>query len=587
MNGALQKNNLFLRNIHELLGEVFFIPAYQRGYRWSAMQVKELLDDIWEFSQKKDKDNSSFYCLQPVVVVRSDSSWQVVDGQQRLTTLFIILRYLEQEHLRRSFEDAFKKNLYTIEYETRKNSKEFLQNIDGTYNDDNIDFFHMSQAYKAVADWFGGKNYNDNNAFLATLLADQIDTRSVKVIWYDLTEECTDNDNAIDVFTRINIGKIPLTNAELVKALFLQNTRFQKNEVKLKQIHIASEWDAIEKRLQEPGFWHFIYRTNQEKDYSTRIEYIFDLMKEKKVNDETFFTFHKFSNDFKKGNEDIHDLWQKVKKYFLTFEEWYRDREIYHLIGFLVDCGRNIATIKSKAEKVDSKKEFKIYLYQEISKEVECDLSQLNYGDSRVKKVLLLFNILTLLSTKESDARFPFDRYKHEKWDIEHIRSQTDNIPSNLTRVEWLKDVHKYFNKSPSSDKKSQAFFEKITKLLHPEAKIGEEAFILLYQEIREYFSETEEVDWVNGLGNLTLLDAATNRSYGNSMFPIKRARIIENDKRGVFVPICTKNAFLKFYSESPDELTYWKRADAHAYLANINNTLFKFTSASGKSNGK
>ena len=585
MSATQTKNNLFLKNIHELLGETFYIPAYQRGYRWAAMQVTELLDDIWEFSQKKDKENSSFYCLQPVVVVSSEDSWQVVDGQQRLTTLFMILRYLEQKHLRRSFDEAFKKNLYTIEYETREDSKDFLKKIDGTYNDKNIDFFYMSEAYRAVENWFEGKDYNDNDAFLKTLLGKQDSIKSVKVIWYDLTEECTGNDKAIDVFTRINIGKIPLTNAELVKALFLQNNRFQENEVKLKQIHIASEWDAIEKRLQEPNFWHFIYRTNDEKDYSTRIEYIFDLMKAKKVNDEAFFTFHQFNADFKAGN-NIHDLWEEVKKYFLTFEEWYRDRELYHLIGFMIDCDKDISTIKSNADDADSKKKFKTYLYQEIGKEVQCDLDQLSYGESQVKKVLLLFNIVTLLSSKESDARFPFDRYKQEKWDIEHIRSQTENIPTSSNRVSWLIDVIEYLNKN-SSDNDSQVLLDKLSKLIQMEPKISEESFNLLYQEVRVYFKETEAISWVDGLGNLALLDAATNRSYGNSLFPLKRARIIENDKNGIFVPICTKNAFLKFYSKSPKTLTNWTQEDADDYQANISETLRKFISNRGESNGK
>lgn len=585
MSATQTKNNLFLKNIHELLGETFYIPAYQRGYRWSSMQVTELLDDIWEFSQKKDNGNSSFYCLQPVVVVSSENCWQVVDGQQRLTTLFIILRYLEQEHLRRSFEEAFKKNLYTIEYETRDGSKDFLKKIDGTYNDKNIDFFHLSEAYRAVENWFDGKDYNDNDAFLKTLLGKQENIKSVKVIWYDLTEECTGNDKAIDVFTRINIGKIPLTNAELVKALFLQNNRFQENEVKLKQIHIASEWDAIEKRLQEPSFWHFIYRTNYEKDYSTRIEYIFDLIKAKKIDNEAFFTFHKFNADFKTG-KNLHDLWEEVKKYFLTFEEWYRDRELYHLIGFLIDCDKNISTIKKNADDAYSKKDFKTYLHQEISKEVLCDLNQLNYGESQVKKVLLLFNIVTLQASKESDARFPFDRYKQEKWDIEHIRSQTENIPTGSNRISWLTDVFEYLNKN-SSENDSQDLIDKLSNLLQIEHKISEESFNLLYQEVRSYFEENEEISWVDGLGNLALLDAATNRSYGNSLFPLKRARIIENDKNGIFVPICTKNAFLKFYSKSPEALTYWTQYDADAYLSNISETLTKFISSIGESSGK
>lgn len=589
MSGEEASSNLYLKNIYELLGEAFYIPAYQRGYRWTALQVKELLDDIWEFT-KTEKDKSAFYCLQPIVVVRGKDDWQVVDGQQRLTTLYIILHYLEQDHLRRSFKEAYHKSLYTIGYETRSGSQDFLKNIHNEISEENIDFFHMSKAYQAVKEWFVERNYNDKNALLATLLAEpnvdkSIDAnKAVKVIWYDLSEECKESDYAIDVFSRINIGKIPLTNAELVKALFLQNNRFQKSEVKLQQIQIASEWDTIEKRLQDPEFWHFIYRTNTEKDYSTRIEYIFDLMQNKKSNNETFYTFHKFSAEFKAGNSNIHDLWKSVKKYYLVFDEWFRDRELYHLIGFLVECGSDISSIKFNAENLNSKIEFKHYLTAEIIKVVKCELSELSYGDVRVKRVLLLFNILTLISSKEANARFPFDRYKQEKWDIEHIRSQTDSFNSSASRLEWLIEVDIYLKGNPI-DTEVKGFLDKIEKLLE-QPKMNEDTFNQLYQEIRNYFEESSEVDWVDGLGNLALLDASTNRSYKNSLFPIKRARIIENDKKGIFVPICTKNAFLKFYSNSPDKLTHWLQADAEDYQVEIAKVLNGFISISGEVNG-
>ncbi|MCV5360004.1 hypothetical protein OFM87_30055, partial [Escherichia coli] len=84
---------------------------------------------------------------------------------------------------------------------------------------------------------------------------------------------------------------------ELIKALFLQRSHFHNDQAILKQLQIATEWDIIEKRLQEPAFWYFI--SNSNKHYPTRIEYIFDLMKGKKAGDEAFFTFHKFHEDFK------------------------------------------------------------------------------------------------------------------------------------------------------------------------------------------------------------------------------------------------------------------------------------------------
>jgi len=573
-------DKLYLKNIYDLLGENFFIPAYQRGYRWASIQVKELLDDIWEFS---NSGKSSFYCLQPVVVVKEDTYWEVVDGQQRLTTLYLILHYLEQEHLRRPLADAYKKNLYTIQYETRPESETFLKAVHEAADLDNIDYYHMRKAYEAIVEWFSEKDYNDNNVLLSTLLEKTSESKSVKVIWYDLSSECEGNDYAIDVFSRINIGKIPLTNAELVKALFLQSSHFQKGEASLRQLHIASEWDAIEQRLQESEFWHFIYRTDIGKKYPTRIEYIFDLMKGKKTGDETFFTFHKFNEDFKNGNADIDSLWKGVKDYFLTFEEWYGDRDLYHLIGFLVDCGESVARIKSQSASAGlTKTDFKAFLKSEIRKKVNFQLDELSYGDTRIKKLLLLFNIQTLLKTKEADVRFPFDRYKRESWDIEHIRSQTDTVLQGVDRYAWLKDVLEYFESQPLS-KDTEGYVDKIASLLKDD-KLKDEVFEELHQSVCDYFDEGE-ASWIDGLGNLALLDAATNRSYKNALFPIKRARIIQNDMLGVFVPICTKNVFLKFYSKSSGDFMYWRESDSEDYLAAIYQVLKEYLPLQGDSN--
>ncbi len=583
MNSTLQSNDkLSLRNIYGLLGEAFFIPAYQRGYRWTSIQVQELLSDIWEFTKSSSDNKSAFYCLQPVVVVRDGDRWQVVDGQQRLTTLYLILHYLEQEHLRRPLSDAFKKSLYSLKYETRPKCEDFLLRIHGETDTSNIDYFHMVQAYKAISDWFADKNFNHNNDLLKVLLEESPTERAVKVIWYDLSDECINNEYAIDVFSRINIGKIPLTNAELIKALFLKQSHFEQGQASSKQLQIATEWDAIEKRLQEPAFWYFI--NDSSKHYPTRIEYIFDLMKGKQSGNETFFTFHQFHADFKSGKADIGSLWKDIKEFFLTFDEWFQDRELYHLIGFLVDSGEKVVSLKSESQRQGSTKTiFKRYLKNRIRERTNCKLDELQYGDSKIKRILLLFNIQTLLSTQEADMRFPFDRYKREQWDIEHIRSQTDTVPTGTSRNEWLEDVRSYFSGMRFADAlndKEKGFLNRINAL-QPQPSESDD-FQNLYTEVIKYFKQ-EDVSWVDDLGNLALLDAATNRSYKNALFPIKRARIIENDRCGIFVPICTKNVFLKYYSQTATELIHWTESDAYDYKMVIGEVLKEYLSSQGE----
>ena len=134
-----QENKIKETAVSELLGMNFFIPGYQRGYRWAEQQVNDLLNDINEF----EPENDSWYCLQPLVVMKKDGKdekWEVIDGQQRLTTIYLILAYLGETYK------------YTIEYETRKGSKEFLEKISGKNEDEaqsNIDFFYMHKALYA------------------------------------------------------------------------------------------------------------------------------------------------------------------------------------------------------------------------------------------------------------------------------------------------------------------------------------------------------------------------------------------------------------------------------------------------------
>lgn len=84
----MDKSYLVIKSINDLLGNDFYVPSYQRGYRWTPIQVTELLTDIWDFHRKPGKIPEEFYCLQPIVVKLNNGEWELIDGQQRLTTIF-------------------------------------------------------------------------------------------------------------------------------------------------------------------------------------------------------------------------------------------------------------------------------------------------------------------------------------------------------------------------------------------------------------------------------------------------------------------------------------------------------------------
>lgn len=592
------ENQITIKPIYDLLsGHNFLIPDYQRGYRWTKDEVKALLNDLYDFYFKKKADGE-FYCLQPIVVIKrkyeDDIYWELIDGQQRLTTIYIILDILNKMKA-----EEFRRPIYTLRYQTREGSEKFLTNINIKEKDDNIDYYFMYEASVTVKEWIKEPHIDRYIEYLVPVLLNE-----TKFIWYEVNEE---NINPIDIFTRINIGKIPLTNAELVKALLLQNENFDSAKVDLKQIQIASEWDAIEKALQEDSFWYFIYNPKNPLKYNNRIEYIFDLMKNKKRDDEYYYTYNKYNEDCveskiktggpgKPGKPDIDSIWKDIKKYFLCFEGWYRDSVLYHHIGYLIECGNNVCELKSASD-LNTKTEFKLYLVNEIKKHVNCQLDDLFYGDSRIKKLLLLFNIQTILATEKANMWFPFNKYKDEEWDIEHVSSQTDKQININTRKDWIKDILEYFTGvngysdniiSPSEltekemqhnaistlhdDNVIKIYCKELIKLLDAD-KIEEQTFEKMYEKIICHFKE-RDVDDKDHISNLALLDATTNRSYKNAMFPIKRKQIIENDMNGIFIPICTKNLFLKFYSKKMGDVMNWNQKDADDYISAIKSTL-------------
>ena len=132
---------IITKTIGDLYDLRFFVPSYQRGYRWTDYEVNALLDDVHEFSTEGGKQ----YCIQPLIVkARADGSFEVVDGQQRLTTIYIFMKIAEEKTEYVPFY---------LEFETRKNSQSFLSNLapKGEINSDNGEDTYKKQAEISLA----------------------------------------------------------------------------------------------------------------------------------------------------------------------------------------------------------------------------------------------------------------------------------------------------------------------------------------------------------------------------------------------------------------------------------------------------
>jgi hypothetical protein len=560
----------------------FWIPAYQRGYRWLPLQVTQLLDDIREFTLRKNPQPDEFYCLQPLVVkARSNSEFEVVDGQQRLTTLLLILR-----HFNERLTEKYRQTLFTLAYETRPNLDEFLLTPKEEVANGNADYFHLYKAIRAIEDWFAQRE-NEVEAIKSALL------NKTKVIWFELAER----DNPVDAFTRLNVGKIPLTNDELIRALFLRLTGPDNNDAERVRMRIAYEWDQLEKGLQSDDFWYFL--SNRNPSGQNRIGIIFDLVARadgisEDLENDDYGLFYFFNQRMKAAGATPESLWRKIKQTYLMLEEWFEDRTLYHMVGFLVSQDIDIKDIRAQSQN-RTKSEFELSLRRLIfehvitqksfspsdedvvHKDVADCLDALTYGSKgrRVTAILLLFNVATLLENRRSNLRFQFDSFKTGNWDIEHIRSVADDKPDrDYQRKDWLSLCIGYLKlQDAASDicSKIEAF------LSLSQVDATNERFDSLYEEILQFFGEATAGEAVDGIANLTLLDEHTNRSYKNAPFAVKRQQLLDRDQHGIFVPLCTRNVFLKCYSPQVDNAMFWSEEDQLGYQKAITDVLVNF----------
>lgn len=567
----MMENIIELREINKLIKEKFYIPTYQRGYRWGKEQVEELLKDIYEFMGTANIQNGEFYCLQPIVIMkRDDGGYEVIDGQQRLTTIMIIQKYL-------------KKITYSIKYASREGSAEFLENIEEntenkeTRNDyRNIDFFFMTDAFKTIKKWFEDvikekEEYSLPDEFSTYLL------KYCKVIWYEVDASVV----AENIFTRLNIGKIPLTNAELIKALFLRESNFQEvgDMVYLRQLEIATEWDNMENTLQNDKVWYFV-NPSYAIPLETRIEYIFDIIAQKHPGDGENHTFLWFAERME--TESIASIWKEIKKYYRIIMEWFEDQDLFHLIGFLTSSKSNKTIrdiIMAYFEGTFKKDEFEDYVKGMIRDYFRnVDIEELTYQEvndyNKIKDVLLLFNVITVMKESNAYSRFPFDSYNKNNWSLEHIHAQNTEGMGNSKElwIAWIDEHLASFRQFTG-----EAYKKVIKKLENVDREnLTWTEFETIFTEIFELIKDDYGSE-LHRINNMALLEIDANSSISNNFFDVKRRMIIEKDRKGEFIPVCTRNVFLKYYSKDPSQIHYWSESDREDYLQEIKNTLSKY----------
>lgn len=645
-------NYLELLAIPELCNKNFFIPDYQRGYRWGDIQIRQMLEDIYSFIYDKNAAGS-FYCLQPVVVKKmtpdevaanklesafDNNTWyEVIDGQQRLTTIRIILALESQI-------DRYNKMRFNMYYQTRpklgklfdklridEEEERFIVKFDNDNDQCNdIDSWHIHNAANKILDWFqNGSGYfkpsiqEFKGGFYENFSNTKEKDKSVQVIWYELC----DKSDPYEMFKRLNDKSISLNNAELIRGMFLSDSAVykgeelllsqfdedvrpivEKRELARKQSHIIEEWDIIEKQLWDDKFWSFIKKEKNSDDYSCRIEYIFDLISKKTSNQkDSLYTYLEFDGMLKSGAvKDLWDLWLKVETYFSLLIAWYNDRYYYHKIGFLTTELGSSVLIEMLSESTNvSKKEFKKTIEGRINSAIHDKkkpgrkILDYTYKDdyNMLKRVLFLYNVET--TYKQGLEFFPFERYKDYEWTLEHIHAQNSERIDHSIKDKWVewfdenkKVLERLSSRLPNDENLTlliSFFNNEYNRLINYKDKYTFNDVTKVFDLVLKYFNDLSAQEGtptvMHGISNMALLSGSTNASIGNSVFEVKRQMIMDDDAKGNYIPLCTRKVFLKYYNKNDKNFTvqqnfYWSDKDRKHYLEDIKEVLKPYIDA-------
>ncbi len=543
----------------------YYIAPYQRGYKWesnsSYAQVPQMLIDIYEAFVY----GTTEYFLQYITVKKlklddKNEVLEVIDGQQRLTTLSLLLSRIamKDSHL----ENISRNRLQYFRYEGDIFAS--LQIPDSEEEDENIihqDQYYMVKAVRTIDNFLQLLEKNDKLKAYYDYLLD-----SVKLI-FNIEDE---NTNSEEVFENLNNNKVPLTNQYLIKGLLLtkavnRTTSFNRTlsykEILDQRTVMGRVWDEINAWISQPEIAHFFFATKK-KENPNSIEKLLEVVLRRIENTQTdtgeiedsllqqyrllfdsqsrnvqpsmYELFNKF-NRIIRDEKTAFDVLNLIKHaYRALYNIWYGDIDFYNLFGyvrFAKSQQYNISWTDEviwKDRAVVKKDLAKRVL--EIIPDLKHSQTELRYDNNQNKltNLLLSFNVFL-----EQEEKFDFYQYDSENWTLEHLSPQNPKgdikIPHNL--------ITYVLGKLPESlEQSKRADLE--AKLLDGEVISVDDLPFLYDSEIDEHV-----------MGNMALLSGGDNSAVSNNPFIVKRNIIISRRNKGSFVPYHT----IALYEKSLD----------------------------------
>lgn len=578
----------------------YYIAPYQRGYKWKSEsiydQVPVLLMDLYEaFTVFKTTTNTGqeYYLNYITVKTNSNNVFEVIDGQQRLTTLTLIFNALEHSAFFTTKDNIVRSNKgYLVNYARYEGKDEsdniFNQVLSQLDHDESTDTsieeqdkYFMVKSMRCIIKFFS--LFKENSEAIEFL--DFIKNK-VKII---LNKE-DDTTSPEETFANLNSNKVPLTNTYLIKGLLLtkasryadlgQTKRYK--EIMDQRSIMGRTWDEITSWFSKPEvallflgveengmekFLEIISLTNDKNSNSILSEFKNLLSNEGIAFRNSYSLFNKYHENIITAR-DSHDILNKIKHTYWLFKSWYNDNELYNLISFRQAKRKNNDAFRNSSEmlKKESRDSLVRYLKDYVISNLPTKESQFSTAGFDAKEetrnLLLAINIFQTNNEIRKQDKFDFYSYQKEDWSLEHIFPQNHNINKFKVKDDknWILSQVKNQIKSLSHTEDNKIEIDKLGDIII-EIENGNE---INSEDIEFIF---DKISNVNSLGNMALLSKGVNSSLSNGFFNTKRIILLQKINRGSFVPKHTIDIFSKMLDIKSEykfdkSLTTWTQTD-------------------------
>ena len=447
----------------------FIIPDYQRPYSWTSDQINTLFKDIWEFTcNEGGTDKEGTYFLGSIVFYENKNGEQeIIDGQQRITSIFLLLRaiYTKLSKPKEKTEEAknFINKIEPLIWKTNKLTgkveySSILLNskvISETENEVLKKILETGEVNEKLEDNYS-KNYNqilelieEKSVENALMIYQFIYALLNQVIILPITADS--QETALTIFSTLNDRGLPLSDADIFKAKIYNHlqSKEEKKEFIEKWKELEENTQNISENIQKLFYYYMFYLRALENDRNTTTPGL-----------RKYYSTNKFKRLLKNNVLDelkkILNIWEIIVNsiQFIENESWSENKDILKVLNILTSYPNEfwkypviVYYLKHKDKKDFEEKFLKFLrkLYVELLKKyiesptinaVKSNILKLNAEIKNSDKPVFDFKSLSedeikekikiphrnavrmLLKTLAYDIQ---DELLPEKWEIEHI----------------------------------------------------------------------------------------------------------------------------------------------------------------------